>query len=94
MIVGVGEGANFRQTYAPVTAGVCGFAWVKIQPATSSFARWLKKNDLARKGYGPGIDISISAYGQSMTRKAAYAGAFASVLRDAGIRAHSQSRMD
>ncbi len=94
MRVGVGEGANFRQTYPTVADGVCGFAWVKIKPATSSFCRWLKKNDLARKGYGPGLDIWISAYRQSMTLKAAYASAFARVLVGAGITAYSQSRMD
>jgi hypothetical protein len=81
--------------YAPVMSGVCGFAWVSIKPATSSFAKWLKKNELGRPdSYYGGLTVWVSNYGQSMEKKEAYAGAFAQVLRDAGFKAYSMSRMD
>ena len=93
MIVGVGEGANFRQTYAPVTSGVCGFAWIAFAGNTA-WGRWAKKRGHADKAYPKGLSIWVSGYGQSMERKEQYARAFAKVLQDAGIRAYAQSRMD
>ncbi len=80
--------------YAPVMDGVCGFAWVTIRPGTSSFARWVSKTGRGRKGYYGGIQIWVSGFGQSMTRKEAYADAFAAVLREAGVSASAGSRMD
>lgn len=82
-----------RPTYT-VSEGVCGFAWVNIKPANSAFARWLKKNGMARKSYYGGIDYWVSVGGQSMERKYAFAQAFARVLSDSGIRAYANSRMD
>lgn len=76
-----------------VNEGVCGFAWVNIK-ATTGFARWLKAEGIGHKSYYGGWDIWVWEFGQSMTRKAAYAAAFAKVLNDAGIVAHAQSRMD
>ena len=32
------------KAYEPVYDGVCGFAWVKVKPANSPFAKWLKAN--------------------------------------------------
>jgi hypothetical protein len=58
--------------------GVCGFAWVVVKPATSSFAKWLKKTGWADKAYGGGLSIWIGGYNQSMTRKEAHAAAMAS----------------
>jgi len=81
-----------KQWYVP--DGVCGFAWVKVMPGNSPFANWLKKQKLARKAYGGGVDIWVSAYGQSMQKKEAYAHAFASVVSEAGFKAYSGSRMD
>jgi hypothetical protein len=78
----------------PVMDGVCGFAWVVIKPATTAFARWLKRTGRARANYGGGLAVWVMGYNQSMTRKEAYARAFARVLSDAGIRAYAQSRMD
>lgn len=80
--------------YAPVMGGVCGFAWVTVRPANSSFALWLKKNQGARTGYYGGMELWVSGYGQSMQRKEAYAKAFAQVLRDNGLDASAGSRMD
>ena len=82
------------KTYEPVMGGVCGFAWVVVTPGTSSFARWLTKTGKGSKHYYGGTSIWVGEFGQSMTRKEAYAQAFAKVLRDAGIDAYSGSRMD
>jgi hypothetical protein len=84
------------ERYAPVRGGVCGFAWVNIKPGNSSFALYLVKNGIARKdSYYGGVSVWVSEFGQSMERKAAYAAAYAQVLRDAGIeRVYAQSRMD
>ena len=88
-----GERIPGRPTYR-VPEGPCGFAWINVRPATTGFARWLKKNGLARKAYHGGIDINVREYGQSLVRKEAYAKAFAKVLRDYGIKAYEGSRMD
>jgi hypothetical protein len=80
--------------YPPVMGGVCGFAWVNISPGNSSFANWLRKNDLGHKSYYGGWDFWISGFGQSMECKEAYARAFAKVLKEAGIQAYAQSRID
>lgn len=80
--------------YAPVTGGVCGFAWVTVKPGTAGFARWTRKQGLTRRGYYGGEQYWVSRYGQSMERKEAYAGAFAEVLREAGLEAYAGSRMD
>lgn len=74
--------------------GPCGFAWVNVKPGTSSFARWLSKNELARSSYYGGVDIWIGEYNQSMARKEAHAHAMAKVFSEAGIRASAMSRMD
>jgi hypothetical protein len=81
--------------YAPVMGGVCGFAWVIVRPGNSAFANYLKKRGLARPdSYAGGVNLWVGDYGQSMEKKEAYAGAFADVLQDAGLRAYSNSRMD
>lgn len=78
-----------------VSEGACGFAWVRVRPATTSFARWLVKNKLAHKAYTGGVDIWISAHGQSIERKAAHARAMAHVLTtELGIKAYADSRLD
>ena len=84
------------KVYEPVLGGVCGFAWIVLRPANSKFANYCKTSYAVRthKNYGGGLAIWIGAYGQSMTRKEAYASAFAKVLRDAGLNAYAESRMD
>lgn len=81
------------QVYAPVLDGVCGFAWVNVAGNTA-FGRWAKAQGLASKAYGGGLNIRARGFGQSLTRKEAYAQAFAAVLTDAGISAVAESRMD
>lgn len=64
--------------------GACGFAWVVVRPGTCSFARWLVKQKLALRAGpgGGGVQIWVSAGGQSVARKEAYAEAFAAVLKE------------
>ena len=80
--------------YEPVMDGVCGFASVHTNPGNSSFALWAVQNHGWSKAYRGGVSLWVSDYGQSMTRKEAYARAFAGVLQDNGINAHAESRMD
>lgn len=100
MVVGepttfLGSDVDFSKKTYFVSEGVCGFAWVKVTPGTSSFARWLVKTGKSRgRAYGGGVDIWISHYGQSMQRKEAFARAMADAFREAGITAYAQSRMD
>jgi len=83
-----------RQWYE--AEGVCGFAWVKVMPATCSFAKWLVKSGNAKgRAYGGGIDIWISSHGQSLQRKEAHARVMAAMLSEKlGVKAYAQSRMD
>lgn len=76
-----------------VSEGLCGFAWVKFAGNTA-FGRWAKKSGKASKSYGGGLQVWVSSYGQSVTRKSAYAQAFATVLTEAGITAYADSRLD
>lgn len=46
------------------------------------------------KAYNGGYQLWVWGGGQSITRKEAYASAYAEVLRDAGYKAYSGSRMD
>jgi hypothetical protein len=83
---------TIKQWY--VEDGVCGFASVIIKPANSKFAKFLIANQLGRKAYGGGVCMSIKDFNQSLTKKEAYAYAFAKVLNDNGITAYVDSRMD
>ena len=78
----------------------CGFAWVNVKPGTSRFARYAKTLGVGRypdwrpDSYYGGITLWVSDYGQCMEQKAAYAEAYAEVLRRHGIAVTSNSRMD
>lgn len=75
--------------------GPCGFAWINIKPGNSRFARFLKENELARPdSYYGGVTVWVRYGDQSIELKEAYAGAFAKVLQEAGVRAYAQSRLD
>ena len=74
--------------------GPCGFAWVRVRPATSSFARWAMKHELMRKSYTGGAMLWVHDFNQSLELKTAYAHAYAQTLRDAGIDAQAEFRMD
>jgi hypothetical protein len=78
-----------------VADGCCGFAWIVVRPGNCSFANWAKKNKNARREYGGGTCVYyVYEFNQSISRKEAFASAFADVLRKHGIKAYSQSRMD
>lgn len=77
-----------------VEDGICGFASVIVKPANSKFAKFLIENQLGRKSYTGGVHMSVRDFNQSLQKKEAYAHAFAKVLRDNGINAWSESRID
>ena len=83
----------YKKVYK-VDGGVCGFAWVHFAGNTP-WGRWTKKNGLASKDYPNGLCVWVKDFGQSMTKKMAYANAFANVLNKEGIiDAYANSRMD
>lgn len=81
-----------------VEGGVCGFAWVKIRPATTAFAKWLIAHDLGRHDdYQGGVTIWADGGGQSMERKMAYCHAFAEVINahpELKVEALTYNRLD
>lgn len=98
MIVGhpsslFGSDVDLSKQHWYVTDGVCGFAWIKFK-GNIPFGRWAKSQKLARASYPSGLHISVSGYNQSMQFKEAYAVAFAEELREHGIAAWAESRMD
>ena len=82
-----------KKTYF-VEGGVCGFAGVVIKPARGKFVSYLKSIGMGHKHYYGGYYVSVRAFGQSMTRKEAYAEAFAKVLGESGISCYVDSQMD
>ncbi len=79
---------------AVVNDGPCGFAYVTLRPGTSSLARFLVKDEGWHKSYYGGVERSVQYFNQSLTRKAAYASAFAQHMRSAGYDAGSYDRDD
>ena len=82
-----------KETYF-VEGGVCGFAGVVIKPARGKFVSYLKSIGKGNKHYYGGYYVSVREFGQSLTRKEAYAEAFARVLGEVGISCYVDSRMD
>lgn len=82
----------------PVMDGTCGFGWVNVRPGNSGFARWLVKTGRGRKAYEGGIQVWISAYGQSYERKTEHARAMAAYLSEQplldGLRIYGTGRQD
>lgn len=94
---GVFGGPVIQEWYEP--EGMCGFAWVNVSPGNAPFANWLKKQKLARKAYGGGVDIWISDFGQSVERKEACANAMAKALKEelgesSKLSIYASSRLD
>ena len=99
MVVGtpttpLGNNIDYNKRTYYVSEGACGFAWVVIRPGNCSFARQAVKLGLGSKHYYGGISIWISDHGQSIDRKERHAAAYANVLKQAGVNATSESRMD
>lgn len=83
--------------YEPVTGGVCGFGYATITPANCSFARRLKR--LTFPAYYGGAQMSASHCGQdrfdqSYERAMAAVTAYCAVLREAGVTAYPEGRVD
>ena len=79
--------------FAPVADGACGFAWIKFKGGTK-WANYAKEFIGTMAGYPTGLQIWVGAYDQSHARKYAYAVAYAKVLRENGIEAYAEERMD
>ena len=82
-----------------VSEGVCGFAWVNIRPARGPLVAFLKKRGVGYKGYRGGWQVPAWEFGsprgsQSLERASAAAYAASEVLRQYGINAYVESRMD
>lgn len=88
---------------------VCGYAWIRIRPATGGFARWLVRTSRARRDSHEGgvAFMSRSLVGpkrmpeldpaeveQSAVRHFAYAQAFSEVLAGSGVPAFAEARLD
>jgi len=88
-----GMDAVSRLDHTPVPFG-CGYATIRFRGNTG-FGRWALKVGMARKSTMGGLYINVAAYGQSVVLKAAFAEAFAEVLRANGIDdAYATSRLD
>ena len=91
--VGLSDEIDYsKKTY--VLDDLCGFAYVEISPARGAFVTYLKNHNIGYKGYYGGYQVSVREFGQSITRKEAYARAFAEVLKQYGINAGYSSRLD
>lgn len=90
-----------------VPSGVCGFAYIKLTPATQFFAKWFRTQWEAKleqkypaisfgltASYSGGYDINVRAFNQSMEKKMAFASAFAAVLAEHGVKCHAFDRID
>ena len=77
-----------------VEGGVCGFAGVVIKPARGKFVSYLKSLSKGHAHYYGGYYVPVREFGQSLTRKEAYADAFAKVLSEEGMRCYADSRID
>ena len=88
-----------KQTYF-VEGGVCGFASVVIKPARGSFVTLLKSRGVGRKSYYGGWDVASWEFAPSIRRDQSYeracaaANAAAIVLRNYGISAGVDARID
>ena len=87
---------SYLDEYGDGERDVCGFAWVKIGPATSSFCRALKKAGVRNSSWNGGYVVwNPSGHPtQNISSKEAGATAYADHLSDNGIRCFAQSRLD
>jgi hypothetical protein len=90
-----GQGQNYY-----VSEGACGFAWINVYKyegktirVNSKIGKELKMNGF-RKSYNGAWQYWVSDGGQSVSRKEAYANAFANVLKQYGFEAYADSRLD
>jgi hypothetical protein len=76
--------------------GACGFAWVEIRPARGILAKALKDTGKGDKGWNGGIHVwnPAKAPVQSIYILEQGACAYAALLRNYGINAYANSRLD
>lgn len=95
-----GDDGGFREDRPVyrVNEGVCGIGSLNIKPANSSFANWLRKNGHgSTDSYAGGLRMSLWALDvrtQSYERLSTAARAAVAVLREAGINAVADVRID
>jgi len=92
MIITEEIGPNPGQQWM-VPDGPCGFAEIKFAGNTQ-WGRWAKKERGCTKAYPKGLHYWVGEFGQSYTRKSAFAIAFAKVLNNYGIDCYTSSRLD
>ena len=90
----MGNDIDYSKPTYVVNDGVCGFAGVVIKPARGKFVSYLKSIGMGYKHYYGGWYVSVREFNQSLTRKEAYANAYAKVLSEAGFKCYVDSRMD
>jgi len=95
---GLNEGFDWSKPYNIEPEGLCGYAWIWIPNGRHPFVNWMKKNGKGRKNWSKGYDIWTSELcqdtSQSVERKEAAMKAAVKVLRENGIEAYSESRLD
>lgn len=76
--------------------GVCGFAWVNLSGirSNSKIGKAFIAAGFSKNEYERCLQYWVHSPSQSMTRKEAFARAFANVLKKHGITAYAGSRMD
>ena len=77
-----------------VPAGACGFAWVNIRGLRGKMREAVKWFGFRANDYERAMQRWVHEFNQSAALKAAYAGAFAEVLRKHGFKASSGDRLD
>ena len=87
------DNSAIKRDYGVYAQGVCGFAWVEF-PGVGSFARWAKEAGVARARAMGGYQVWVRGFGQSYEKKCAYAHAYAEILREAGVPAFADGRLD
>ena len=80
--------------YPVVMEGMCGGAYVRVPDARSGFARWAIRTGKGTKDHKSGTLLSADADSQSADRAAAYARAFATVLRQNGVSCDVEEYID
>lgn len=109
MIVGtpttpLGNDVDMTKQVWYVADGVCGFAYVVLENGRTGFAQWLLKNGLGNKWWSGGRTkgVVVNTYprfgfaepGQSYEKSKFVAGKVAARLRDYGIDAWVDARID
>lgn len=91
----VEQRANMSDDESPVVKswfvaeGLCGFAWITVNPGNCQFANWLKKRGEKCSDYYKGVMLYVHGFNQSYERKRTYARVLAdeleSGLKTAGL---------